>query len=64
MVLFLMVMGNMTSIYQNKSRDVSKKWVGDKKIVRWDAVIKLAGLWVEMEKVGLKIREILGASTY
>ena len=64
MVLFLMVMGNMASIYQNKSRDASKKTLGGQKNVRWDAVIKLAGLWVEMEKIGLKIRGILGASTY
>ena len=63
-VLFLMVMGNISIVYQKEIADASKKCKGMKKIVEQGLVIKSASLWVEMKNRGLKIIENLDSSTY
>jgi hypothetical protein len=64
MVLFLMVMGNMISIYHNGGTDASKKYRGVIFFLLGDLVAKLTGLWVEMKNRGLKSGGILALSTY
>ena len=56
MVLFLMVMGNISIVYQKGSLDASKKCTDLKKNRNSGPFIKIcADFWVEMKKDGLKI---------
>jgi hypothetical protein len=65
MVLFLMVMGNISIIYQKERKDASPNSGKVKKVlVGCYLTVKLAKIWVETINCGLKIGEFSACWTY